>query len=226
MKNKSSFILKCDQGVYLWRDAKINSKCYWRCVLSRNVLLKTKVCRCLYMESEWWKLLRMFSMQSGCYVFNFAFKDQKWTIMLFGGDGTHCFVINTSHDYPNEKPFLFLRKFLCQRQSATPEPVTKKQKSLHWLIHLKKFQFSRLVLQFQSTVKQHDFLSLQRRYWVVFRPRTSISFCDCRRSRPGNDHNFPRNSSGSIELFDVPQTGNFNNHLPRVPITPNQERKM
>ena len=25
-----------------------------------------------------------------CHVLNFPFKDQKPTIMLFGGDGTHC----------------------------------------------------------------------------------------------------------------------------------------
>ena len=27
-----------------------------------------------------------------CHVLNIPFKDQKPTIMLFGGDGTHCFA--------------------------------------------------------------------------------------------------------------------------------------
>ena len=38
----------------------------------------------------------------------FPFKDQKPTIMLFGGDGTHCIGRKTSRDYEKEKPFPFL----------------------------------------------------------------------------------------------------------------------
>ena len=34
-----------------------------------------------------------------CHVFNIPFKDQKLTIILFGGDGTHCFARKTSRDY-------------------------------------------------------------------------------------------------------------------------------
>ena len=34
-----------------------------------------------------------------CNVLNVLFKDQKPTIMLFGGDGKHCFARNTSRDY-------------------------------------------------------------------------------------------------------------------------------
>ena len=62
-----------------------------------------------------------------CHVFNFPFRDQKPTIMLFGGDGTHCFARKTSRDY--EKPSPFLKKFLCQSQPSTPEPVPKKDKA-------------------------------------------------------------------------------------------------
>ena len=32
-----------------------------------------------------------------CNVLNSAFKEQKPTFMLFGGDGTHCFARKTSH---------------------------------------------------------------------------------------------------------------------------------
>ena len=42
-----------------------------------------------------------------CNVLNIPFKDQKRTIMLFGGDGTHCFARNTSRDYEKEKPSPF-----------------------------------------------------------------------------------------------------------------------
>ena len=45
-----------------------------------------------------------------CHVLNVPLKDQKPTIMLFGGDGTHCFARKTSRDY--DKPSPFLKKFL------------------------------------------------------------------------------------------------------------------
>ena len=47
-----------------------------------------------------------------CNVLNVAFKDQKRTILLFGGDGTHCFARKTSRDYEKEKPSPFVKKFL------------------------------------------------------------------------------------------------------------------
>ena len=54
-----------------------------------------------------------------CHVLKIPFKDQKLSIMLFGGDGTHCFARKTSRDY--EKPSPFLKKFLRQSQSPTPK---------------------------------------------------------------------------------------------------------
>ena len=62
-----------------------------------------------------------------CHVLNFPFKDQKPTIMLFGGDGTHCFARKRSRDY--EKPSPFLKKFLRQSQPSTSEREPKKDKS-------------------------------------------------------------------------------------------------
>ena len=62
-----------------------------------------------------------------CNVLNIPFKDQKPTIMLFGGDGTHCFARKTSRDY--ERPSPFLKKFLRQSQPSTSEPEPKKDKS-------------------------------------------------------------------------------------------------
>ena len=61
-----------------------------------------------------------------CHVLNIPFKDQKSTIMLFGGDGTLCFARKTSCDY--EKPSPFLKKFLRQSQSSTSEPEPKNVK--------------------------------------------------------------------------------------------------
>ena len=106
-------------------------------------------------------------------VLNIPSKDQKPTIMLFSGDGKHCFARKTGRDYEKRKPTLFWKKLLYQSQSCTPTPEPKKGKNHsiygivvttpHRLIVNQKFN-SILILYFQSTVKQHDFLSLQRRY--------------------------------------------------------------
>ena len=61
-----------------------------------------------------------------CHVLNTLFKDQKPTIMLFGGDGTHCFARKTSRDC--EKSYPFSKNFLRQSQPSTPEPEPKKVK--------------------------------------------------------------------------------------------------
>ena len=60
-----------------------------------------------------------------CNDLNLPFKDQKSTIMLFGGDGTHCFARKTSCDYEKEKPSPFLKNFLRQSQRRTSEPEPK-----------------------------------------------------------------------------------------------------
>ena len=61
-----------------------------------------------------------------CNVLNIAFKDQKPTIFLFGGDGTHCFARKTSRDYGKRSPFL--KSFLHQSQPTTTEREVKKVK--------------------------------------------------------------------------------------------------
>ena len=64
-----------------------------------------------------------------CNVLNFPFKDQKPTIMLFGGDGTHFFARKMSRDYEKGKPSHFLKKFLGQSQPSTSEREPKIDKS-------------------------------------------------------------------------------------------------
>ena len=64
-----------------------------------------------------------------CNVLNIPFRDQKPTILLFGGDGTHYFSRKTSRDYEKEKPSPFLKKFLLQSQPSTTEREPKKDKS-------------------------------------------------------------------------------------------------
>ena len=63
-----------------------------------------------------------------CNVLNIPFKDQKLTIMLFGGDGTHCFERKPSGEYEKEKPSPFLKNFRRQSQSSTSEPEPNKVK--------------------------------------------------------------------------------------------------
>ena len=63
--------------------------------------------------------------KSCCYLLNIPFKDQKPTIMLFGGDGAHIFARKTSRDYEKEKPSPFLKKLLHQTQPSTSEPEQK-----------------------------------------------------------------------------------------------------
>ena len=57
-----------------------------------------------------------------CHVLNIPFKDQEPTIMLFGGDGTHCFARKTSRDYEKEKPSPFLMKLFRQSVSSNSKP--------------------------------------------------------------------------------------------------------
>ena len=64
--------------------------------------------------------------KASCNVLNIPFKDQIPTIMLFGGDGTHCFARKTCRDYEKEKPSPFLKKFLRQSLLSTSEPEPKK----------------------------------------------------------------------------------------------------
>ena len=113
-----------------WRDPKINPRWYWRCLLYWQVMFKSKVCSCAYMEREWWRLLRMSATQNVLPCFEIPCKDQKLTFILFGTDGSYCFVKNTSRYYENEKPSFFFNNFLRQSQSATPEPLRKKAKKL------------------------------------------------------------------------------------------------
>ena len=70
-----------------------------------------------------------------------------------------------------------------------------------------KSHFDSHFIHFQSTVRQHNFLSLQRRYCVVSRLWTVFSHSDCKRSLPGTDNKIPSSSSGMLELVIVSKTG-------------------
>ena len=94
-------------------------------------LLKMRIVQHVEMKSVFTfqsiKQLVSASVKSACcHVLIIPFKDQNSTIMLFGGDGTHCFARKMSRDYEKEKPFPFLKKFRHQSQPSTSEPEPKR----------------------------------------------------------------------------------------------------
>ena len=86
--------------------------------------------KCVYISTKKTTIFYDFKKcKACCHVLNISFKDQKPTIMLFGGDGTHCLARKTSRDCEKEKPSPFLKKLLRQSQPSTSEREPKTDKS-------------------------------------------------------------------------------------------------
>ena len=121
----NSFFLTLGQGVYIFKERsksvqEVIGDVY--CPICRNE-------KCVYISTN--KTTSFYDCKkckACCHVLNIPFMDQKSTIMLFGGDGTHCFTKKTSRDYEKEQPSPFLKKFLRQSQPSTSEPEPKKAK--------------------------------------------------------------------------------------------------
>ena len=121
----NSFFLSLGQGVYIFKERsksvqEVIGDVY--CPTCRNE-------KCVYISTN--KTTSFYDCKkckACCHVLNIPFKDQKPTIMLFGGDGTHCFARKTSRDYEKEQPSPFLKKFLRQSQPSTSEPEPKNAK--------------------------------------------------------------------------------------------------
>ena len=61
--------------------------------------------KCVYLSTNKTTSLYDCKKCKACYhVLNIPFRDQKPTIMLFDGDGTHCFARKTSRDYERPSP--------------------------------------------------------------------------------------------------------------------------
>ena len=69
------------------------------------------------------------------HVLNIPFEDQKFTIMLFGGNGTRCFATKTSRDYEKQEPFPFSKKFLRQSEPSTSEHEPKKVELIAYIAY-------------------------------------------------------------------------------------------
>ena len=47
--NKFFFLVVCSGGLHFWRETKVSSRCYWRCLLSRQVAFQQRELRI-----SWW----------------------------------------------------------------------------------------------------------------------------------------------------------------------------
>ena len=86
-RKKELFVdnIKTIEDVYL--PTCINEKCAYTSTIKTTSFYDCKKCKAC------------------CDVLNNPFRDQKPTIMLFGGDGTHCFARKTSRDYEKTSSF-------------------------------------------------------------------------------------------------------------------------
>ena len=116
-------------------------------------------------------------------VLNIPLKDWKPTIMLFGGDGTDWSHKPRLRKWETISIFEENLRLLTMKHTRTRAKKGKNHSlygiivsNLHWLMQMTNiFSCFCLFLHFQSTVEQHIFLSLQRRYWVVSRLWTRFS---------------------------------------------------
>ena len=87
-----------------------------------------------------------------CHVLNIPFKDQKPSINLFGGDGTHCFARRTSCNYKKEKTISIFKKISPPIKTKHIRTWTKKGRNYsifgiivstpHWFTQLTKTSFT------------------------------------------------------------------------------------
>ena len=91
--------------------------------------------KCVYISSN--KTTSLYDckiFKACCHVLNIPFRDQKSTLMLFGGDSTLCSARKRSRDYEKEVPSPFVKKFFKQ---GHPNPKQKMQKLFHlWHIRV------------------------------------------------------------------------------------------
>ena len=164
-----------------------------------------------------------------CHVLNVPFMDQTPTIMLFGSDGTHCFARKTSRDYEKEKPSPFLKKFLRQSQTSTSKHIrtwTKKGRNYsingifvstpHWLTELTKTTFTIFFYTLSVNIKAKWFSQSPTRVLSGLSTLDQIQWLEMTISSQENPL-----AAWSLLLSQTQQF--LNNHLARVPVTPNQQ---
>ena len=181
-----------------------------------------------------------------CNVLNIPFKDEKLTIMLIGGDGTHCLARKTSRDYGKKSHLHFWRNFSANHNQANPNPHQKRLKWVQiWNKRIRSllandlsdiliFQIILFNFNLQSIATQLTFnlekimifsVSNDRIQWTLDCGPDSVTI-----AVNDLDHNL-RISSQEIHLAAWQMLLShrqifLDNHLPRVPIIQNQEGTM
>ena len=149
---------------FFWRDAKIDSICYWRRRLSsvpqmKNVFTFQAVKFLAFTTVNFAKPALL------CWIT--LLKTKNPAIVLFGGGGTHCFARKTNRGYTNKKPYPFLKIFLRQSQSATPEPEQKAEKTFNlWHNRVESSLVDAPNWKFNPTLILHTF-SVQRSNMIL-----------------------------------------------------------
>ena len=160
-----------------------------------------------------------------CNVLNIPFKEQKPTIMLFGGDGAHCFAKRTSRDYEKGKQSPFLKNFFPQSQPSTSELEPKRTNrvqiwnkrirfllgdDLSHILNLYIFLFNfnlHSAIQPYSTyiqlTKNYDLLSLQRRNPVDSWFLSRLCYYCSEWFRPKFNNQFTRNTPSCLAIAVV-----------------------
>ena len=213
------------------RGSKINSRCYWRWVLS-NMFKQN----CVHSSTN--KISSFYDSEkceTCSHMLNNPFKDKNWQ---------SCWLVEMVHiALQRRRVVTTIKKTISVFEEIQP-PITTKHTGIwakkgkncsilgiivstpHWLMLLTKNSVPFHLLYFKSTVKQQVFLVLEWRYWVVSRLWNRLSYSDCKRFRPWIYNKFPRNFSGTLEIVAVQRENFLINLLARVPITPNQEGTM
>ena len=82
--DKFLFLVAWSRGLLFWRDSKINSRCYWRCVLSRQVLFQQRemriswrLCNNFVIHLWLWKVWGLVVCSQSSFYVTRARKDDK-----------------------------------------------------------------------------------------------------------------------------------------------------
>ena len=78
------FLVIWSRGLHLWRDSKVNSRCYWRCALSRWILcqhremqISWRLCNNSEIHLWLWKVWSMVVCSQSSFCVTTARKDDK-----------------------------------------------------------------------------------------------------------------------------------------------------
>ena len=161
----------------------------------RILEVATKVCNAKRATTIWRILSNIKNQHSCCLVAMGQFVSPKRRIATSKLKNHlpfwRCFSNHHNRPHPN----------VCQKRQR-PFHLWHCRRLIGWYVWLKIVSQSNFKL-LQSTVMQHDIISLQRWYWVLSRLWCRFSYSQCKRSCPSKDNNFPRNTSANVELVVV-----------------------